>query len=247
MLNWFRLLQFTLVKIEVEIHVCRNFFSTKAMIGEFHQICTDKPNTRDVIEVAPKMHKDSVGSKIIPASAFVPELRLDSAVKNKESNQQISVKSSDALILFSPSIKRCGGSLDVVVVSIFVDSDHDLIVTKMYYKKCLEFMKLVEEFYRAYRALTKRYDHATRALRQAHHTIVEVFPNQVPLILTDDSPSGLSNTDIEPYTPEMSHFDTDDLSYKRTYLGASSTSASGSMLDLIFSTTSTVLLRCLRS
>ncbi|KAF6171218.1 hypothetical protein GIB67_001933 [Kingdonia uniflora] len=33
-----------------------------------------------------------------------------------------------ALILFSPSIKFCGGSLDVAVVLDFVDIDHDLIV-----------------------------------------------------------------------------------------------------------------------
>ena len=38
----------------------------------------------------------------------------------------------------------------------------------MYYKKRPELMKLVEEFYRAYRALAERYDHATGELRHAH-------------------------------------------------------------------------------
>ncbi|KAG6757439.1 hypothetical protein POTOM_037751 [Populus tomentosa] len=49
----------------------------------------------------------------------------------------------------------------------------------MYYKKRPELMKLVEEFYRAYRALAERYDHATVELRQAHRTMAEAFPNQV--------------------------------------------------------------------
>ncbi|KAF9590271.1 hypothetical protein IFM89_032279 [Coptis chinensis] len=71
----------------------------------------------------------------------------------------------------------------------------------MYYKKRPELMKLVEEFYRAYRALAERYDHATGALRQAHQTMAEAFPNQVPFVLPDDSPS--SATETEPHTPEM--------------------------------------------
>ncbi|KAF2325232.1 hypothetical protein GH714_025488 [Hevea brasiliensis] len=50
----------------------------------------------------------------------------------------------------------------------------------MYYKKRPELMKLVEEFYRAYRALAERYDNATGVLRQAHRTMAEAFPNQVP-------------------------------------------------------------------
>ncbi|KAF6138080.1 hypothetical protein GIB67_033494 [Kingdonia uniflora] len=110
--------------------------------------------------------------------------------------------------------------MDVKVKSMIklIEEDADSFARRaeMYYKKRPELMKLVEEFYRAYRALAERYDHATGALRQAHRTMAEAFPNQVPLILTDDSPSGLSNTDVEPHTPEMSHFDTDDLSYKRS-------------------------------
>lgn len=86
----------------------------------------------------------------------------------------------------------------------------------MYYKKRPELMKLVEEFYRAYRALAERYDHATGALRQAHRTMAEAFPNQVPLIMADDSPSCSSATDGAPHTPEMipparALFDPDEL------------------------------------
>lgn len=75
----------------------------------------------------------------------------------------------------------------------------------MYYKKRPELMKLVEEFYRAYRALAERYDHATGELRQAHRTMAEAFPNQVPYALADESPSGSLCTEPEPHTPEMPH------------------------------------------
>ncbi|KAF0914584.1 hypothetical protein E2562_030661 [Oryza meyeriana var. granulata] len=83
----------------------------------------------------------------------------------------------------------------------------------MYYKKRPELMNLVEEFYRAYRALAERYDQATGALRQAHRTISEAFPNQMPS-MSEDSPS--SGQDVEPRTPEMpmparAPYDLDDL------------------------------------
>ncbi|XP_026656045.2 protein NETWORKED 1D [Phoenix dactylifera] len=83
------------------------------------------------------------------------------------------------------------------------DADSFARRAEMYYKKRPELMKLVEEFYRAYRALAERYDHATGALRQAHRTMAEAFPNQVPLVLLDESPSGSSGTEVEPQTPEM--------------------------------------------
>ncbi|KAK9282219.1 hypothetical protein L1049_005133 [Liquidambar formosana] len=84
------------------------------------------------------------------------------------------------------------------------DADSFARRAEMYYKKRPELMKLVEEFYRAYRALAERYDHATGALRQAHRTMAEAFPNQVPMVLTDDSPAGSSASEAEPHTPEMS-------------------------------------------
>ncbi|CAJ1977179.1 unnamed protein product [Sphenostylis stenocarpa] len=81
------------------------------------------------------------------------------------------------------------------------DADSFARRAEMYYKKRPELMKLVEEFYRAYRALAERYDHATGELRQAHKTIAEAFPN----LLNDDSPCGSSGTGAEPHTPEMPH------------------------------------------
>ncbi|KAK8711602.1 hypothetical protein V6N13_146880 [Hibiscus sabdariffa] len=82
------------------------------------------------------------------------------------------------------------------------DADSFARRAEMYYKKRPELMKLVEEFYRAYRALAERYDHATGVLRQAHRTMAEVFPNQVPIAFADDTPGGFA-TDVDPRTPEM--------------------------------------------
>lgn len=97
------------------------------------------------------------------------------------------------------------------------DADSFARRAEMYYKKRPELMKQVEEFYRAYRALAERYDQATGALRQAHRTISEVFPNQMPSM--DESPSS-SGQEVEPHTPEMStfsrpKFESDDHTSKR--------------------------------
>ncbi|XP_044487435.1 protein NETWORKED 1A-like [Mangifera indica] len=105
------------------------------------------------------------------------------------------------------------------------DADSFARRAEMYYKKRPELMKLVEEFYRAYRALAERYDYATVELRQAHRTMVEAFPNQVPYALPDGSPSGPTGPGAEPHTPEMTHpiralLDPDDL--QKDALGLSS-------------------------
>lgn len=82
------------------------------------------------------------------------------------------------------------------------DADSFARRAEMYYKKRPELMKMVEEFYRAYRALAERYDHATGVIRHAHRTMSEAFPNQVPPIFSDDSPASFgSGTD--PRTPEI--------------------------------------------
>ncbi|KAK8506208.1 hypothetical protein V6N13_002844 [Hibiscus sabdariffa] len=80
------------------------------------------------------------------------------------------------------------------------DADSFARRAEMYYKKRPELMKLVEEFYRAYRAMAERYDHATGVLRQAHRTMAEAFPNQVPLVFADESPGGLA-TEVDPRSP----------------------------------------------
>ncbi|CAL5427637.1 unnamed protein product [Camellia sinensis] len=102
------------------------------------------------------------------------------------------------------------------------DADSFARRAEMYYKKRPELMKLVEEFYRAYRALAERYDHATGVIRHAHRTMAEVFPNQVPLVLPDDSCA----SETDPHTPEMSTpiralFDPDDLQKDTSGLSSS--------------------------
>ncbi|KGN44784.1 protein NETWORKED 1D [Cucumis sativus] len=106
------------------------------------------------------------------------------------------------------------------------DADSFARRAEMYYKKRPELMKLVEEFYRAYRALAERYDNATGVLRQAHRTMAEAFPNQVPF---DDSPAGSGN-ECDPRTPEMpppirALFDPDEL--QKDGLGLSPQSGAG--------------------
>ncbi|XP_016485259.1 protein NETWORKED 1A [Nicotiana tabacum] len=81
------------------------------------------------------------------------------------------------------------------------DADSFARRAEMYYKKRPELMKLVEEFYRAYRALAERYDHVTGELKQAQKTMSEAFPNEVPFLL-EDSPVRFSSQEAEPHTPE---------------------------------------------
>ncbi|KAL7177383.1 hypothetical protein ACSBR2_030690 [Camellia fascicularis] len=61
-----------------------------------------------------------------------------------------------------------------------IEQDADSLARRaeMYYKKLLELMKLVEGFYRAYRALAVRYDHTTGQLCQADRTMAEREPHR---------------------------------------------------------------------
>ncbi|XP_009794909.1 protein NETWORKED 1A-like isoform X2 [Nicotiana sylvestris] len=80
------------------------------------------------------------------------------------------------------------------------DADSFARRAEMYYKKRPELMKLVEELYRA---LAERYDHVTGELRQAHKTMSEAFPDQVPFLLDEDSPMRSSTLYTEPHTPRQ--------------------------------------------
>ncbi|XP_073148561.1 protein NETWORKED 1D-like [Henckelia pumila] len=91
----------------------------------------------------------------------------------------------------------------VMIKLIEEDADSFARRAEMYYKKRPELMRMVEEFYRAYRALAERYDHATGVIRHAHRTMAEAFPNQVPSMFADDSPV-FSGTD--PRTPDADAF-----------------------------------------
>ncbi|XP_049349025.1 protein NETWORKED 1D-like isoform X4 [Solanum verrucosum] len=95
------------------------------------------------------------------------------------------------------------------------DADSFARRAEMYYKKRPELMKFVEEFYRAYRALAERYDHATGVIRHAHRTMTD-------LGLGDDSPAG-----SDPQTPELSPmlslFDLEELQKDALGVAASNT------------------------
>lgn len=80
------------------------------------------------------------------------------------------------------------------------DADSFARRAEMYYKKRPELMKLVEEFYRAYRALAERYDHATAELRHAHKTMAQAFDNQMPPFMFSDESSV---SEAESHTPEI--------------------------------------------
>ncbi|CAN8311066.1 unnamed protein product [Cochlearia groenlandica] len=82
------------------------------------------------------------------------------------------------------------------------DADSFARRAEMYYKKRPELMKLVEEFYRAYRALAERYDHATGVIRHAQKTMAEAFPNQDPMMFGEESLVGSSADEFDPNTPE---------------------------------------------
>ncbi|GMH19993.1 hypothetical protein Nepgr_021834 [Nepenthes gracilis] len=81
------------------------------------------------------------------------------------------------------------------------DADSFARRAEMYYEKRPELIKLVEEFYRAYRALAERYNHATGELRHAQQTLTKAFPNQVPFPhtpLTDLPTHALIDSDGSP-------------------------------------------------
>ncbi|PKA49372.1 hypothetical protein AXF42_Ash014274 [Apostasia shenzhenica] len=147
-----------------------------------------------------------------------PEAASLESIDQLITSHQVKAKVDPVLIL-----RRVGeffGDMDTKVKAMIklIEEDADSFARRaeMYYKKRPELMKMVEEFYRAYRALAERYDHATGALRHAHRTMSEAFPNHIPLALPDESPSISSGTEGGPYTPEMtahvgSPFDPDDL------------------------------------
>eukprot|EP00252_Welwitschia_mirabilis_P025730 TRINITY_DN816_c0_g2_i1.p1 TRINITY_DN816_c0_g2~~TRINITY_DN816_c0_g2_i1.p1 ORF type:complete len:1785 (+),score=496.31 TRINITY_DN816_c0_g2_i1:585-5939(+) len=77
------------------------------------------------------------------------------------------------------------------------DADSFAQRAEMYYKKRPELVHLVEEFYRAYRALAERCDHITGELRQIHHSISEALPKPIEHVFRGDS-AGAPQGQIQP-------------------------------------------------
>ncbi|XP_062204062.1 protein NETWORKED 1A-like [Phragmites australis] len=96
--------------------------------------------------------------------------------------------------------------IEVMIKIIDEDADSFARRAEMYYKRRPELMSLLEELYRAYRALAERYDHAAGELRQAHRKMAEAFPDEFQLDLDDDLPAETASTETETDSRDMTPF-----------------------------------------
>uniref|UniRef100_A0A0E0MPE3 NAB domain-containing protein n=1 Tax=Oryza punctata TaxID=4537 RepID=A0A0E0MPE3_ORYPU len=89
-----------------------------------------------------------------------------------------------------------------------IDEDADSFARRaeMYYRRRPELMSLLEELYRAYRALAERHDHAAGELRSAQRKMAEAFPDEFQLDLDDDLPAETSSTETEADSRDMTPF-----------------------------------------
>ncbi|CBI19273.3 unnamed protein product, partial [Vitis vinifera] len=83
-----------------------------------------------------------------------------------------------------------------------IDDDGDSFAQRaeMYYRKRPELINLVEEYFRAYRAIAERYDHLSRELQHANRTIATVYPEKVQFAMDDEE----ENKDFLVPTPAIS-------------------------------------------
>ncbi|XP_022766425.1 protein NETWORKED 2A-like [Durio zibethinus] len=84
-----------------------------------------------------------------------------------------------------------------------IDDDGDSFAQRaeMYYKKRPELVSIVEESYRAYRALAERFDHLSKDLQSANRTIASVFPEQVPFAMDEEDDENVSQTSTSSPSP----------------------------------------------
>ncbi|CAI9780898.1 unnamed protein product [Fraxinus pennsylvanica] len=73
-----------------------------------------------------------------------------------------------------------------------IDEDGDSFARRaeMYYKKRPELIQFVEESFRAFRALAERYDHLSKDLQNANHTIGTVCPEKLQFAMDEDDECG---------------------------------------------------------
>ncbi|KAJ1266276.1 hypothetical protein BS78_08G138700 [Paspalum vaginatum] len=96
--------------------------------------------------------------------------------------------------------------IKVMIKIIDEDADSFARRAEMYYKRRPELMSLLEELYRAYRALAERYDHAAGELRHAHKKMAEAFPDEFQLDFDDDLPTETASTETEIDNRDMTPF-----------------------------------------
>lgn len=81
------------------------------------------------------------------------------------------------------------------------DGDSFAQRAEMYYRKRPELINLIEDSFRAYRALAERYDHLSRELQSANRTIASVFPDRVQYAMAEDDEENASQTSTSPEDP----------------------------------------------
>ncbi|XWS14906.1 hypothetical protein CRYUN_Cryun35bG0049100 [Craigia yunnanensis] len=84
-----------------------------------------------------------------------------------------------------------------------IDDEGDSFAQRaeMYYKKRPKLVSIVEESYRAYRALAERYDHLSKDLKSANRTIASVFPEQVPFAMDEEDEENVSQASTSSSSP----------------------------------------------
>ncbi|KZV53782.1 hypothetical protein F511_00048 [Dorcoceras hygrometricum] len=83
------------------------------------------------------------------------------------------------------------------------DGDSFAKRAEMYYKRRPELITSVEEAYKAFRALADRYDHLSKELQNANHTIATVFPEQVQFAMDEDDESTLAKMAKSSQMPDI--------------------------------------------
>ncbi|RCV19409.1 hypothetical protein SETIT_3G381800v2 [Setaria italica] len=118
-------------------------------------------------------------------------------------DSHISPKNSKWLL---ENLTDMDSKIKVMIKIIDEDADSFARRAEMYYKRRPELMSLLEELYRAYRALAERYDHAAGELRQAHKKMAEAFPDEFQLDFDDDLPTETASTESETDNRDMTPF-----------------------------------------
>ncbi|RCV14686.1 hypothetical protein SETIT_2G444600v2 [Setaria italica] len=76
---------------------------------------------------------------------------------------------------------------------------------EMYYRTRPEVISHVEQVYRAYRALVERYDHISKELHKANHTIATACPEEVQYAMLEDDEDGDLPRAITPINSHKIH------------------------------------------
>lgn len=119
------------------------------------------------------------------------------------SNNRISPRNSKWL---QQNITDMDAKVKAVITLMEEDASSFNRKAEMYFRKRPELMKLIEELYRAYRALAERYNYTTGELQWFHRALAKALPSQVlcePTVPPEDLSSNSSAYQQSPQTPEI--------------------------------------------